>query len=199
MLRVGLTGGIGSGKSTVAQFFARLGVPVIDTDQIAHQATRPDCPALTEIVQAFGPSMLNDAGELDRERLRERVFNDPEERHQLEAILHPQIRSEMTRRVAALNTPYCIVVVPLLLEAGFDDTVDRILVVDANESEQVTRACARSELSETEVRRIMATQASRADRLEAAQDVIVNNTDLAHLEAEVNRLHQHYLSLAAGS
>jgi dephospho-CoA kinase len=199
MLRIGLTGGIGSGKSTVAALFARHGVPVIDTDEIARLATRPGCPALDEIVRAFGPSMLNAAGELDRAALRRRVFTDPDERRQLEAILHPRIRFEVERQVAALKVPYCVIVVPLLIEVGFSDLADRVLVVDAEEGDQIARTRARSQLTETEVRRIMATQASRADRLKAAHDVIVNNADLAHLEHEVGRLHQRYLSLAAAT
>jgi dephospho-CoA kinase len=199
MLRIGLTGGIGSGKSTVAALFAACGVPVIDTDEIAHHLVQPGGEALAEVVRAFGASMLAASGELDRAALRARVFADPAERRRLEAILHPRIRAEVAARVAALDANYCVIVVPLLLEAAFNDMVDRVLVVDTTEESQVARARARSGLAGEEVRRIMAAQASRAERLAAAHDVIRNDRDLAHLEREVARLHRLYLSLSTGA
>jgi dephospho-CoA kinase len=199
MLRIGLTGGIGSGKSTVAALFAARGVPVVDTDEIARHLVRPGSEALAEIVRTFGASLLTLSGELDRAALRAHVFANPVERIRLEAILHPRIRAEVAARIAALHTRYCVIVVPLLLEAAFSDMVDRVLVVDTTEESQLARACVRSGLSEEEVRRIMAAQASRAERLAAAHDVIHNDRDLAHLEREVVRLHELYLSLSTGA
>lgn len=196
MLRIGLTGGIGSGKSTVAALFARRGAPVVDTDEIAHRLAEPGTDAYSAIVAAFGNDILDAARRIDRKRLRGRVFNDPRERKRLEAILHPRIREEVRRRLAELDAPYCVVVVPLLLESGFDKIIDRILVVDAPETLQVARTTARSELTEPEVRAVMAAQASRAERLEKADDVILNDADPAHLEREVARVHALYLSLA---
>lgn len=196
MLRIGLTGGIGSGKSTVAALFARRGAPIIDTDEIAHRLAEPGAGAYDAIVAAFGDGILDAGRRVDRRQLRVRVFNDPEERKRLEAILHPRTREEVQRRIAAFDAPYCIVVVPLLVESGFDTLIDRILVVDAPEALQVARATARSGLSAAEVRAIMAAQASRAERLKKADDVIVNDADLAQLEREVERLRALYRSLA---
>ncbi|OGI45518.1 MAG: dephospho-CoA kinase [Candidatus Muproteobacteria bacterium RIFCSPHIGHO2_01_FULL_65_16] len=196
MLRVGLTGGIGSGKSTVAALFARHGAPVIDTDAIARALAAPGAPAHREIVQAFGRTVLDAAGEIDRRRLRRLVFDNPAERHRLEDILHPLIREEVRRRLGALTARYCILVLPLLFEAGFTDLADRVLVVDADEALQIRRACARGAMDETEVRKIMAAQLPRAERRKRADDIILNEADSAHLEREVARLHTLYLSLA---
>lgn len=199
MLRVGLTGGIGSGKSTVATLFARHGAPVIDTDEIAHELLAPGQVAHAEIVAAFGREILDTHGNIDRAQLRHRVFAEPAERKRLEAILHPRIRAETARRMEGLRVPYCIAVVPLLIEAGFTDLVDRVLVVDADDLLRIQRTKARSGLGEPEIRRIMASQASRPERLQRADDVITNNSDLAHLEREVARLHGVYSALAPAS
>jgi dephospho-CoA kinase len=199
VLRIGLTGGIGSGKTTIANLFARLGVEVIDTDAIAHALVEPGKPALARIVETFGKSVLESDGRLNRRRLGKLVFEDPGQRRRLEAILHPLIREEVSRRTAAVTTPYCLVVIPLLIETGFADRVDRILVIDAEEQEQIRRTMARSGLSETEVRRILSAQASRAERLAAADDVIRNDRDQRHLEEEVGRLHARYLAIAAAA
>ena len=196
-LRVGLTGGIGSGKSTVAMLFARHGVPVIDTDEIARTLAAPGEPAHREIVSAFGREVLDSTGGIDRTRLRQTVFGNPPERRRLEAILHPRIRTEVTTRAKALRAAYCLVVVPLLIEAGFTDLVSRVLVVDADENLRLERAKARGSLSEAEIRNIMASQLDRQERLQKADDVITNNSDLAHLEREVARLHGTYLALAS--
>lgn len=199
MLRVGLTGGIGSGKSTVAALFARHGVPVVDTDEIAHELLAPEQTAQAEVVAAFGSEILDTNGKIDRARLRHRVFAEQVERKRLEAILHPRIRVETARRLECLRAPYCLVVVPLLVETGFSDLVDRVLVVDADDALRIQRAKARSGLDEAEIRRIMASQASRQERLQKANDVITNNSDLAHLEREVARLHGVYSALAPAS
>jgi dephospho-CoA kinase len=197
MLRVGLTGGIGSGKSTIASLFLMRGVPVIDTDEIARTLTEPGQESYDEIVHAFGDSILDENRRIARNKLRERVFDNIDERHRLEAILHPRIRAIAREKLAALDAPYGIVVVPLLIESGFGDFVDRILVVDAMENIQIQRTASRSGLSEPEIRKIMSAQATRAQRLQKANDVIENNGDRKQLEAEVERVHQWYLSLAA--
>lgn len=196
MLRIGLTGGIGSGKSTIASLFVMRGVPVIDTDEIARALTEPGQESFDEIVGAFGDAILDENRRIDRNRLRDRVFNSADERRRLEAILHPRIRVLVREKLAALEAPYVIVVVPLLIESGFADLVDRILVVDAMENAQIQRTAARSGLSEPEIRKIMSAQTSRAQRLQLANDVIENNGDRRQLEAEVERMHQWYLSLA---
>ncbi len=197
MLRVGLTGGIGSGKSTIASLFVMRGVPVIDTDEIARILTEPGQETFDEIVHAFGDSILDEKHRIDRNRLREHVFDNSDERRRLESILHPRIRSIVLEKLAAIAAPYTVVVVPLLIESGFSDLVDRILVVDTMENTQIQRTTSRSGLSEPEIRKIMSAQATRAQRLQQANDVIENNGDRKQLEAEVERKHQWYLSLAA--
>lgn len=199
MLRVGLTGGIGSGKSTIASLFVMRGVPVIDTDDIARALTEPGQEAFDEIVHAFGESMLDEKRRIDRNRLREHVFDNNDERRRLESILHPRIRAIVREKLAAIEAPYTIVVVPLLIESGFSDLVDRILVADTAENIQIQRTASRSGLSEPEIRKIISAQATRAQRLQQANDVIENNGDRKQLEAEVERKHQWYLSLAATS
>lgn len=196
MLRVGLTGGIGSGKSTIASLFAMRGVPIIDTDEIARSLTEPGQETFSEIVRIFGDAILDKDRRIDRDKLRERVFDNPEDRQNLEKILHPRIRAMVREKLAALEAPYAIVVVPLLIESGFTDLVDRVLVVDAFENVQLQRTAARTGLGESEIRKIMAAQASRAQRLQLANDVIENNADRKRLETEVERVHQWYQSLA---
>ncbi len=196
ILRIGLTGGIGSGKSTVAALLTTRGVPVIDTDEIAHRLTEPGQTAFDEIVRAFGEEVLDSSRWIDRNKLRERVFENAAERQRLEAILHPRIRGMVREKLDALHEPYCVVVVPLLIESGFTDLVDRVLVVDTPEAVQIQRTAARSGLTEPEIRKILSAQATRAQRLQMADDVIENNADRKHLEKEVERLHQWYLSLA---
>lgn len=196
MLGIGLTGGIGSGKSTVAELFARRGVPVIDTDVIARELVAPGQPALAEIVHDFGNELLNAHGQLDRAQLRQRVFEDPAARRRLESILHPRIRAAVQERVAALDAPYCLIVVPLLVETKFDELVDRVLVVDLDEEVQRERVSRRDGVSIDAVGRIMAAQASRSVRLAQADDVISNNGNVDDLERAVDRLHAQYLALA---
>jgi len=196
MLKIGLTGGIGSGKTTVSDCFASLGVPVIDADKIAHGLTTPGQPALQDIVSAFGPDILNDDGQLDRARLRAIVFNNAARRKQLEDILHPLIRARMRRHIAdieASSTPYCILCIPLLLETGQTDLVDRILVVDTPEDLQYQRVSARNGLPDAEIAAIIHAQAGREQRLAAADDIIVNNGGFEELRQQVLELHQRYL------
>lgn len=198
MFTVGLTGGIGSGKSTVAECFAGLGVPVIDTDVIARDLTAPGGAALDAIRTAFGNSVILPDGTLDRAALRRRIFADTAARHQLEAILHPRIRQTVEQKLATLNAPYALIVIPLLVETGsYRDLVNRVLVVDCPEDVQIARVMARNRLTHDEVDAIIAAQAGRAERLRAADDVIVNVATPEALFNEVGMLHRRYLTLAA--
>jgi dephospho-CoA kinase len=195
---VGLTGGIGCGKSKAADMFAELGADVVDTDAIAHELTGPGGGAMAALRQAFGPEYLRDDGALNRERMRALVFSDPAAKAKLESILHPLIRSESRRRIEASSAPYVLLVVPLLIETGgYNDVVDRILVVDCDESTQLARTMARSRLSQEDVRRIMSTQASRTKRLQSANDVISNDADMNSLRSQVEVLHRRYVRAAA--
>ncbi|MFO7641056.1 MAG: dephospho-CoA kinase [Candidatus Competibacteraceae bacterium] len=197
VLVVGLTGGIGSGKTAVSDRFARSGAPVIDTDLLARELVEPGQPALAAIAAEFGPECLDDRGQLRRAHLRERVFADPAGRRRLEAILHPRIRALARERIAALSAPYCLVVIPLLAETGMTDLVDRVLVVDVPEAEQVRRVMARDHIDETRARQILAAQAPRARRLALADEILDNAGDLDHLDRQVADLHQRYSTLAA--
>lgn len=196
MLIVGLTGGIGSGKSTVAECFAARDVPVIDADVIAREVVEPGTPGLARIVEAFGRDILDENGRLDRSRLGARVFQDPESRKRLEAILHPLIRAEMQRRITHITAPYCVLVIPLLIETGQTDLVHRVLVVDTPRELQYRRVAARDNRPRAEIEAILDVQAGREDRLAAAHDVIVNDADLDALDRQVARLHQRYLELS---
>lgn len=197
MLVIGLTGGIGSGKTAVSDRFTRLGAPVIDTDLLARELVEPGQPALAEIMAEFGPDCLDGEGRLHRARLRERVFADPAGRRRLEAILHPRIRALARERIARLTAPYCLLVIPLLAETGMTDLVDRVLVVDAPEAMQIRRVMARDGMTEEQARRILAAQADRSQRLTLANEIVENAGDLAALDHQVAALHQHYLTLAA--
>ncbi|MEW6689498.1 MAG: dephospho-CoA kinase [Pseudomonadota bacterium] len=198
-LVVGLTGGIGSGKSAAAREFARLGATVIDTDAIAHELTGPGGAALGEVKRLFGAEFLDASGAMDRSRMRELVFSDPAQKKRLEALLHPLIRAETERRTAAADGPYVVQVVPLLLESGeYRRRVARVLVVDCPEALQVSRVRQRSAMTEAEVRRIIASQIERQTRLAAADDVIDNSGTIAALQQQVRQLHERYLRLALG-
>jgi dephospho-CoA kinase len=196
VLRIGLTGGIASGKSTVAGLFAGLGIAVIDTDTIARELTAPGAPALAEIVRAFGSGILNDAGTLDRRRLRGLVFGDPAKRRRLEAILHPLIRAEALARADAAESPYVLLAVPLLFESGFDRLVDRSLVVDCPEPVQLERLQRRDGSDAAEARARLAAQMPRAHRLAAADDIIDNGGSRDALRDQVDALHRRYINLA---
>lgn len=195
---VGLTGGIGSGKTTVADRFAALGVGIVDTDEIARELTAPGGAAMAAVAAAFGADVVAADGSLDRAAMRRRVLADPAERVRLEAILHPAIRRLSGERCAAAPSPYVLLVVPLLVESGaYRERCDRLLVVDCDEATQVARVMARSGLPEAEVRAFMAAQASRSQRLAVADDVIENGGPAAALDARVAELHRDYLSRAA--
>lgn len=195
-LRIGLTGGIASGKSIVADLFADKGTPIIDTDVIAREIVEPGRPALAEIEQAFGPGILDTEGRLRRRRLRDLVFRDDKRREILEAILHPRIREEAEARAAAAGGAYQIVVVPLLAESPMKATMDRILVVDCSEATQLARLRQRDAESEAQARRMIAAQASREQRLAIADDVIDNDGTLEATAEQVNELHRKYLDLS---
>jgi len=205
-LRIGLTGGIASGKSTVADLFAELDVAIIDTDVIAREVVAPGQPALDEISATFGNHLVDDDGELDRAALREIIFADDEARHRLEAILHPRIGAETRRQSDAAETtcrlpnrPKCgyqIIVIPLLVTSALREFVDRVLVVDCDEHTQIRRLTARDGGSEEQARRILAAQASRTERLAIADDVIDNDGNVAELRRQVAALHEIYRSLA---
>lgn len=199
MLKLGLTGGIGSGKSSAARMFSERGVPVIDTDVIAHQLTAAGGAALPAIRAAFGAEVLQADGALERSAMRRRVFSDEAERRKLEAILHPLIRQSVEQQLARLSSPYVLVVIPLLVESGdYRVLLDRILVVDSAEARQVERVRERSGLSPDDTRAIIAAQASREQRLAAADEVLDNNGSLADLSDQVDRLHQKYLAISGG-
>jgi dephospho-CoA kinase len=198
-LRIGLTGGIASGKSAAAAAFARRGVPVIDADVIAREVVEPGTPALAAVVDAFGTGILQPDGRLDRRRLRALVFADAAERRRLEAILHPAIRAESAARVAAARSPYVVLAIPLLAETGGRERVDRVLVVDCPEALQLARLLERDGETPAQAAAILAAQASRADRLALADDRIDNSGSLAALDAAVGALHARYLVLAAGA
>lgn len=196
MLTIGLTGGLASGKSTVAERFAARGVPVIDTDVVARELVEPGQPALEKIRIAFGPEVLTAEGRLDRVWLKQRIFTDPAQRLRLEAILHPLIHQEVVRRLPTLRGAYCLIVVPLLVERTQSYPLDRVLLVDVPEALQRQRAAARDGSNPELITAMLASQANRAQRLAVADEVIVNDADLAHLDAEVARLHAFYQGLA---
>lgn len=194
---VGLTGGIGCGKSRAAEIFAELGAAVIDTDVISRELTAAGGGAIPYIEKAFGPDYVQADGSLDRARMRGLAFGNAVAKQKLEAILHPLIRARSRDLIAAGRAPYAMLVVPLLLETGaYRDIVSRVLVVDCDEAQQVARTMARSGLAEQEVRAIMRTQVSRAERLEHADDVIRNDGNISSLRTQVEALHSQYLAAA---
>jgi len=196
-LTIGLTGGVASGKSRVMECFARLGVPVLDAAQVSRDIVAPPSPALRSIAHRFGPEALLMDGTLNRRWLREKVFADAQARRDLEAITHPLIGARLREWRDAQTAPYCILAVPILIEAGFDRLVDRILVVDAHEEHQSTRLIQRDGVTDTLARQMIAAQASREHRLAAAHDVLDNSGDETRIPTLVTELHNFYLKLAA--
>lgn len=195
MLTIGLTGGIGSGKSTVAKLFEKKGITVIDADQIARDVTLPGTLALHKITEKFGPDILLPNQSLDRSKLRKLVFSDDHIRIWLEKLLHPLIREELQIKIKSVDSPYCIVMIPLLIESEPNPLIHRILVVDANKEEQLNRAATRDNQSNGEIYTILSKQATRAQRLKAADDVISNVGTLEDLQGQVDALHKYYMSL----
>jgi dephospho-CoA kinase len=194
-LKIGLTGGIGSGKSTVSSMFARLGIPVIDADVISRELTTGRSPLVQILVDQFGTDIADQTGLINRQALRNRIFSDELARKQLESILHPLIFSRMEEIYATLDAPYCIFSIPLLLESDARTKVDRILVVDTPVALQIERTCIRDKVSATNVENILRTQLTREERLKAADDVIVNDSSIDNLQLQVNRLNTLYLKL----
>lgn len=193
---IGLTGGIGSGKSTVAKLFQELGVPVFDTDIMAKQLVQDGESALKDIADEFGEEILDQSGKLDRESIKKKIFDDDNARTLLENILHPRIRQRLLANIASCDAPYCIAVIPLLIEKNWQDTVDRILVVDLPEEKQLERAAARDALPKTLLKKIIDSQVDRDTRLKHADDIIDNNGNDSLLINQVNELHQKYLRLS---
>ena len=194
--RIGLTGGIASGKSTAAKFFGALGVPILDSDQIAREVVEPGQPPLERLVERFGPSILTPDGHLDRPALRDIVFSDPMARADLEALTHPAIGAAMEARSAAAGGPYQVLVIPLLVEKNLSSHVDRVLVVDCDEELQVRRLRDRDGSTPEQAQAILGAQAPRAARLRAADDVITNEADMSAVQDQVAALHTRYLKLA---
>lgn len=195
---LGLTGGIGSGKSAVAQHFITLGVHCVDADHAARWVVEPGKPALAAITEHFGPQVLQASGELDRAALRALIFQAPEERRWLEALLHPLIGAEIMASLASAQSPYAILESPLLIESGQHKLTQRVLVVDAPEQLQLQRTMLRDQASEEQVQAILKAQALREERLKHADDVLLNDRDLPWLQSEVERLHRFYLTLHGG-
>ncbi len=196
MLTIGLTGGIGSGKSAVTDILQGLGVPVIDADRVAREVVAPGEAALEAISNHFGASVLSDDGSLDRRALRAIVFRDPEARHTLETILHPLIRQRMRQQLDRLSAPYAVLAIPLLVETGQTDSVDRVLVVDCEPSVQIQRICARDKITGDQARAILEAQVDRETRLAVADDIIDNSGTLEQLEPRVLAVHHRYLDLS---
>lgn len=196
MLVIGLTGGIGSGKSVVANYFAELGVPIIDADVIAKQVVEPGTPGYNAIREHFGREVLSITSQINRSHLRRLIFNNPQERLWLENLLHPLIFAEIKKQIAAHQAPYLIVVIPLLAETMPHPYLDRILVVDADPKDQIARTVNRDHSSPQEVEQVLTSQATREQRLLLADDVILNDDHLSSLKAKVRALHEHYLDIA---
>ncbi|MHC6654399.1 dephospho-CoA kinase [Aeromonas salmonicida] len=198
MYIVAITGGIGSGKTTIANQFAELGIDIVDADVIAREVVEPGTPALAAIAAQFGPEMLDPQGQLDRRRLRERVFSDPDAKAWLNGLLHPLIRQEMLRQCANAHSPYCLLVVPLLIENRLTQLANRVLVIDVDEATQIERTCRRDGVSRAQAEAILAAQASRAERLAAADDVLDNQNDAAEtIKRRILALHKTYMAFAS--
>lgn len=197
MLVVGLTGGIAAGKSTATAFFKSHGVPVVDADEVARDVVAQGTPGLAALVAAFGKDVLDDSGGLDRRRMRDRVFDDPAERRRLEAILHPLIRDEIGRQLQQIRAPYCILAVPLLIESPpLRALVQRVLVIDVPVDVQIARLMQRDGMTAEKSRAMLSAQASRDERLEAADDVVDNADDINALQRQLQGVHVRYLTLA---
>ncbi|MBL0570722.1 dephospho-CoA kinase [Aeromonas hydrophila] len=198
MYVVAITGGIGSGKTTVANQFAELGIEVVDADVIAREVVEPGTPTLAAIATHFGSEVITPDGQLDRRRLRERVFTDPQAKGWLNALLHPLIRTEMQRQCAAARSPYCLLVVPLLVENRLTALANRVLVIDVDEATQIERTCRRDGVSHEEAQAILAAQASRAERLAAADDVLDNQNGTPEaIKSRILALHETYLAFVS--
>ena len=196
-IKIGLTGGIASGKTTVSDFFKKLGIQVIDADVISHEVTKPDGSAFKEIMSSFGSNILNENGLIDRNKMRTIIFNDQNKKEELEGIIHPKVREEMLKLISQSNDHYLIISVPLLVEIGMNEMFDRTLVVDCSEETQIDRLMHRDKITFQEAQSILTNQASRSARLKVADDLILNekNVNLSELEKEVLELHKRYSKL----
>ena len=204
MLIVGLTGGIASGKTTATTFFSSRNVPVIDADLIVHALLKSGTKSNAEIINTFGADIVQHDDELDRKKLRQLIFSDTQKRQQLEAILHPEVRREiksLISQITANNTTasYCIVCIPLLIETQQQDLAHRILVIDTPEEIQIQRLRQRDNFTDTEIKNILSSQATRNERCTAADDIIINNLDIEHFNKQLNKIHETYLTLAENS
>ncbi len=195
MLKIGLTGGIGSGKSSAADRFSQLGVPIIDADVIAREVVKPGQPALEEIVSTFGDQVLGNDGTLDRARLRDIVFTAPQNRARLESIMHPRIHAQILAQIEQLSAPYCIVVIPLLAESKRNYPLDRVLVIDIPEALQLERTATRDRQPTSKINAIIQSQASREQRLNLADDIVENSGSLDELYLQIDKLHKMYVQL----
>ena len=193
---VGITGGIGSGKSAVCKEFERHGIEVVDADIVAREVVVPGSPGLASVVQHFGSEVLNPDGSLDRAALRNIVFSDPGKREELESILHPKIRESIVQQLEASSSPYTLLCVPLMVERGSSYACDRLLVVDCSEETQISRVMQRDDLTREQVLAIMSTQATRQQRLDKADDVILNDGSIEQMAEKVKPLHEKYLALS---
>lgn len=196
MLVIGLTGGIGSGKSVVTDCFMQLGIPIIDADVVARDITKPDSSAVKLIAAHFGPDILQPDGSLNRSTLRQHIFNDPDQRQWLEELLHPLIMQDIQRQISTMKGPYCIAVIPLLIEIDYHHVVNRVLVVDAPEETQLQRTIARDNITRETALKMLHAQAKRDDRLAKADDIIHNDGRIEELMPQVQRLHEKYLEMA---
>jgi len=195
VLKIGLTGGIGSGKTTACEIFTELGVPVIDADIIAHDLVKPGMPALEEIIKVFGKEVTLNDGTLDRKTIRDKVFANSNERKKLEDILHPAVYREISVQVENINSRYCIISIPLLLETGASKTVDRILLIDVPREQQLERASNRDNTNKNDINAIIDSQISRNDRLSAADDIVDNNGDINDLRKKIYELNEFYSTI----
>lgn len=196
MLKVGLTGGIGSGKTTASNIFSRLGVPIIDADVIAHQVLTINQPAFAETIQLFNNVILDGSGHIDRGILRNLIFENPEKRSALEQIIHPRVRAAIEKETTSLQGDYCLIVIPLLIESNMQDLVDRILVITADPDIRINRIQQRDKTSLDHVQKIIDAQIDEKERLSCADDILVNNNDVLNLENDINVLHKKYQGLA---
>jgi dephospho-CoA kinase len=195
VLRIGLTGGIGSGKTTACEIFTELGVSVIDADIIAHELVKPGMPALEKIIRLFGKEVISDDGTLDRKILRDKIFANNDDRKKLEDILHPAVYREISAQVESINSKYCIISIPLLLETDTSKSVDRILVIDVPREQQLERALNRDKTNKNDINAIIDSQISRNDRLSAADDIVDNNGDINDLRKKIYELHEFYSNI----
>ncbi|MCK5667886.1 MAG: dephospho-CoA kinase [Gammaproteobacteria bacterium] len=195
VLKIGLTGGIGSGKSTACEIFSEFGVPVIDADIIAHSLVKPGMPALQAIIDEFGEGIVTKDGSLDRKKLRDQIFTNETDRKKLENILHPAIYNEIAHETEDLLSKYCIIALPLLLETGASKIIDRILVIDSPRELQLSRASIRDNVSKSDIETIMHSQISPDDRLAVADDIVNNDGDIDNLRRQICDLHRFYTSI----